>query len=192
MSLTLIFDSCQFLYGFNFANYTIAENFHKIVPTVQMGYIQKNYRSPKQLVILSNLYARIFRGSIETEPSVPHLGRGDNCLEYCNFNDPRQEVYYTANSIRALHDKEGAAWKDVAVLARTNRSLYDFESGLIAAQIPYIIKFDSRSLINQSAFKVMFSLYSLLFNPKDIYALLEIVGIIKGIGVNTLIRFITK
>ena len=181
MSLTLIGDSKQTLYLFRNANPDILEKMDRLLPESQEGHILKNYRSPKQLVLLSNYFAESFKGDLEVHGSVPHKDVSLDALEINSFNTVLDECRFVSKEISSLREG-GVDLGDVAIIARTNRQLLDFEAGFISEKIPYVIKYDSRSVLNQSSFKVLYSIYSILFNPKDINALCEIITPIKGIG----------
>lgn len=182
MSLTLIGDSKQTLYMFRNANPDILEKMDKLISDSQEGCILKNYRSPKQLVMLSNYFSEVFKGDLKIHGSDPFKEVEDHVLEVNQYDTVISESRNVSREISNLR-KNGIDLKDIAILARTNRQLLDFEAGLITEQIPYIIKYDSRSVLNQSSFKVLYSIYSLMINPKDINALCEIILPIKGIGV---------
>jgi DNA helicase-2/ATP-dependent DNA helicase PcrA len=183
MSLTLIGDPKQTLYLFRNANPDILEHMDRLLscPEHQEGYILKNYRSPKQLVMLANYFSSVFHGRLQVHHSDPHKDVEEDVLSVKTFDSVISESRFVSREISKLRN-QGVDLKNIAILARTNRQLLDFEGGLISEKIPYIIRYDSRSVLNQSAFKVLYSIYSLLFNPKDINALCEICIPIKGIG----------
>jgi len=182
MSLMLIGDSMQTLYCWRNARPDLLEHMGDLVPGVQNGYALKNYRSPKQLVLLSNYFAELFADhKYEVVPSVPHLPTRKGCLSVRLFDNSHQEIRYLIKDIIDLN-ASGVDWKQISILSRTNKSLLDLEAGLIAGKVPYTVKYDSRSVMNQSPFKVMYSIYSLMFNPKDINSFCEILLPVKGIG----------
>lgn len=181
MSLTLIGDPKQTLYLFRFANPDILEKMDKLIPDAQEGRILKNYRAPKQLVMLANYFSDVFKGDLEVHYSDPHKDVETDVLSVKEFDTVIMESRYVSQEVSKLRDKE-VDLKDIAILARTNRQLLEFEGGLISEKVPYIIRYDSRSVLNQSSFKVIYSIYSILFNPRDINALCEILIPIKGIG----------
>lgn len=181
MSLTLIGDPMQTLYLFRDANPDILTKMDKLLPGAQEGFILKNYRSPKQLVELSNKVAQLFRNKFEVRDSDPYNKEVDDFVEIKEFYNTEQEASYVSKEIASLI-RGGVNPKDISILARTNRQLLDFEAGLITERIPYIIKYDSRSVLNQSAFKVIYSIFSLMLNPKDINALCEVILPLKGVG----------
>lgn len=181
MSLTLIGDPKQTLYLFRFANPDILEKMDKLIPEAQEGHILKNYRAPKQLVMLANYFSDVFKGDLEIHYSDPHKEVETDVLSVKEFDTVVMESRYVSQEVAKLRSK-GVDLKDIAILARTNRQLLEFEGGLISEKVPYIIRYDSRSVLNQSSFKVIYSIYSILFNPRDINALCEILIPIKGIG----------
>lgn len=183
MSLTLIGDPKQTIYQFRGSNPNILEKMDVLFEGsgTQEGFILKNYRSSKQLVLLANYFSEVFEGDLKVHDSDPHKEAENDVLSIKEFETVIIESRYISREIAKLRDR-GVDLKNIAILARTNRQLLDFEGGLISEKIPYIIRYDSRSVLNQSAFKVLYSIYSILFNPKDIGALCEILIPIKGIG----------
>lgn len=181
MSLTLIGDPKQTIYLFRSSNPDIISKMDRLLPGAQEGFILKNYRSVKQLVELSNHVVRLFKHNFEVKNSDPHLGEQDDFVKIKKFFKTEEEASYVAKEISYLK-RSGVEFKDISILARTNKQLLDFEAGLITEKIPYIIKYDSRSILNQSAFKLIYSIFSLMLNPKDINALCEIILALKGVG----------
>ena len=180
-SIMLVGDSKQTLFTWRNANPDILENFEKILDTeVVETQLLTNYRSPKQHVILSNLFSNSFRGKT-VHHSEPFNAPIKGSIHLSNYDKSTQEMNFIGTEILELV-KQGYKYSDIAVLSRTNKSLLNIEAALISYGIPNIPKHDSRSLTRMSTFKFMFSIYSILLNHKDINSLIEILGSVKGAG----------
>lgn len=184
MSLSFILDPAQSIYGWRSSKPWIAINYPKLFPGKIKSYtILKNYRTPKQLVELANEFRKVFQdhGLIYT-PSVPHLPNMPDVLEIKNFNTPEQEINDILREIKTLHDTKDIPYSKFSILCRRNEDLTMFESGVVSLRIPYYFKFDSQSLIQQSGFKFLYALYSIMLDPTNILAFCELISPIKGIG----------
>lgn len=182
MTLSLVGDPAQSLYLFRNSNADLLLKMNKIIPSAKEYTILKNYRTPKQLVDIANLFRKCFEEhGIAYTPSVPHMQEMPDILAIRHFDDSVQEINSLARDIRALKDK-GVPYSKISVLCRTNKMLTDMESGFISYKIPYFLKYDSWSVMKQSPFRFIYSLYSLILNPQDIYSFCEMLLPIKGIG----------
>ena len=182
MTLSLCGDVCQSIYLWRTSNYNFLLNFHKLFPNIKSHTILKNYRTPKQLVELANEFRKTFvQHGIEYTPSVPHLPDMQDVLEIRGFETSIEEIDFISREIKRLH-RDGVPYSRISVLCRANKMLTDMESGLIAMQIPYYLKYDSGSVMRQSPFRFIYSLYSLILNPSDILSFCELILPLKGIG----------
>jgi DNA helicase-2/ATP-dependent DNA helicase PcrA len=182
LALNLIGDPKQTLYLFRNANPDLLAKMDILLPGSKNVSILKNYRSSKQLVQLANYISEIFKEDFNiVKYSDPVKGEEKDYLKIKEFENPQMESSFVSKEIvKLIH--EGIILDNISILARTNNELLEFEAGLITEKIPYKIKYDSRSILNQSAFKILYSIYSIMFNSKDINALCEILLPIKGFG----------
>ncbi|HEC63905.1 MAG TPA: ATP-dependent helicase [bacterium] len=174
-------DTKQTLFRWRNAVPEILENLEKLTPVPLLeGNLLANYRSTKQLVILSNHIASSFQ-FIRAEPSEPIRELASKTFSHMGFEDSYSEIRHVAKEIRAA-GANGTPYKDVAIIARTNKSLSDLEAAMISERIPYILKYDNRSAVRQSTFRFLYCLYSILLNPRDVVAFSEMLWSIKGFG----------
>lgn len=87
----------------------------------------------------------------------------------------QKDYLYTqlAHSIQKLHQEEGIAYKDIAVLARTHASLEQLAVKLESFHLPYQIPFDE-SFFDHFELQQLESLLRWLQNPQQDYALLSL------------------
>lgn len=183
-SLILIGDPKQSLYSFRSADPNILDKLEYFIPGVQVDvkYLLNNYRSTPKLVEYSNDYSiKEFKEIFDVQPSVSIKEATVSSIFFHQTETMEQEFDYITKDI--LKNKYN--YKDVSILARRNKSLVDLEPYLINNRIPYKIKYDSKSISNQSSFKFLYSVYSILINQKDIEGLCDILEYIKGIGTKT-------
>jgi DNA helicase-2/ATP-dependent DNA helicase PcrA len=145
----------------------------------------KNYRSPTPLIWLANRFAKgVFPEHYGiVEDSVPVKGfeaKGSYVRKW--FNDVEDEMKWIVDEIGRLHKEFGISYKDMAVLCAINNEVSNFEGYFIAKNIPMKMKFDNRSILNKSAYKLVFSIYSMVLNPFDIISFNIFMKYIGGLG----------
>ena len=182
MPITFVGDSAQCIYQFRHSNPLYFEMFHKLYPQSTRKHILKNYRSPEQLVKWANRFREIFKDSgIDITPAVATKPTTEPCffiLDYDTQDDENRDVVSEMCRISA----KGVKWGSMTYLVRTNRAMLDLESYLIARRVPYYMRWDSRSILNQSPFKFLYAVYSVLQNPADIHSLCELMTPVRGVG----------
>lgn len=185
MTLTLVSDPAQSIYGWRSAKTALSLNYPKLAPErIKEFTILKNYRTPKQLVELANEFRKEFnKHGLEYTPSIPHLPEGENVINILDdFSDPEDEMNYILREIKTLHTQHNIPYSQFSVLCRTNNELLSFESGVVSLGIPYYFKFDNQSIMSQTGFKFLYSVYSLMLDPTNFLVFADIVSPIKGIG----------
>lgn len=184
MSIDLVGDSKQCLFGFRGACPILLDRFNIFRPdNTKFLSLKSNYRSSSFLVHASNALGFRFEPYLKNiEPAVPKAKDSEPpVFRMFGFSDTHSEMNKVSLMVRELI-LSGIYPKDIAILSRTNRSLTDVEASMVSRRLPYKMKFDNRSVLNQSAFKIMVSLYALLLNPKDYLALGTFVSSFSGIG----------
>lgn len=188
MPLTCVGDATQALYGFTGAVPEIFSNIEKLIPVKEIQ-LQMNYRSTANLVKLASYYRTIFDSDIPNlKPMIPFKPETEGSLAYKEFDNSYQEYDFITDNIRKLMDS-GAELSEIAILSRTNKELLEIEASMIKGHIPYVVKYDSRSLLNKSPFKLIYAILSVVFNPRDVLSLVEIMGHCKGVGEKTAEHF---
>lgn len=185
--LTLVGDPKQSLYSFRLADPDILDKLDLFFPAenVSTNYLLSNYRSNENLVKLSNGFSRTLENTFDVQDSVSIKDKQKNSFVFKPFDYPEQEYDFIVKDI-AARKTETSNYSDFAAIARTNQSLQEIEPFFIKMKIPYKIKYDARSFFNQSSFKLLYNIYSILLSSSDIDSLLEIFENFKGIGEKTL------
>lgn len=182
---TLIGDTKQSLYSFRDADPFILNDLFKYFSedfTKGTVRLLSNYRSNGNLVRMANYFARNtlsryfeFGDSQYIKDCLP------GCLVMKTSQTFAEEANYILGELQTLVEK-GYDYKDITFLTRSNQNLINIEPYFILNRIPYKLKYDTRSMINSSAFKFIYAIFSHLLNPQDIDSLLEILEYFKGYG----------
>lgn len=191
-SLILVGDPKQSLYSFRLADPNILDKLEKLFDSpVSCNYLLTNYRSTKTLVSLANEYSKSMASYFDVQPSKIVKDFSANSFLFKPFNSLDDELNFIVNDIEAKKNS-GISYNDITLLARRNQSLIEIEPYLIKKRIPYKIKYDNNSLLNQSSFKFVYSLYSILLNPNDVTSLIDCLSFFKGLGEKTLDKIQSK
>lgn len=185
-SLTLVGDPRQTLYTFRFSENKILTGLNQIVSSFRPQEVfedydlRSNYRSPKAVVDLSNIFASTFT-SFDSTDAVPKCSAVPRSISIKQFNNTKEEFAAVAEKVRELKSA-GVAYNDILVLSRSNRTLSQLEPHMISKAIPYKLRLDRNSPINQSAFKFLYLAYSIINNPSDKIATVSVFENVRGFG----------
>jgi len=184
MSLTLVGDIAQSIYGWRDAKPYLFLNFPNLFKDkVKVFSILKNYRSPQQLVEISNVFRKQFEvHGVKYTPAVPVLPEGENVFEINDYSSPDEEHLAIISEIQRLHKQYDIPYSKFSILCRTNDNLTQFEPTMVSMGIPYYFKFDSLSIMNQSAFRYLYNMYSFIINPHNALVFGDLLMTIKGVG----------
>jgi len=186
--LILVGDPKQSLYSFRYADPKILDKLEEFFPgkEVSKNYLLNNYRSNQTLVKLANLYSNSLSEYFDVEHSNSIKPKFPNAFKYKEFDNQDKEMAYITEDLHNHKQLTGNKFQSYAILARRNKTLTDFETYLVSRRIPYKLKYDSKALTNQSSFKFMYNIYSILLNSKDIESYVDLLSMFKGIGDRTL------
>lgn len=135
-SIYVVGDPDQTIYTWRGADVDIIMNFRKDFPDAKTIILNENYRSTKSILTAANsvivnnsnrMKKDLFTSNEENEKVIHYAALSE---EY--------EAAYVAQQIAYLHSK-GKAYRDMAVLYRSNYLSRSVERGLMDLRIPYII-----------------------------------------------------
>ncbi len=185
-NLCVVGDDDQSIYKFRGANIQNILNFEKIYPTAHVIRLEQNYRSTQNILSAAN------------EVIHHNIGRKDKSL--WTENEEGSPVFFTqyptdyaeaegvAQGIRDCADEKGAAYKDFAILYRTNAQSRVFEEKLIARNIPYRV-IGSINFYQRKEIKDLLAYLKTIDNALDNLAVKRIINVPKrGIGLTTVDR----
>lgn len=130
--LCCVGDDDQAIYGWRGADVENILNFHKDFKNAKIIRLEKNYRSGKHIVnaattLISHNRKRLGK-TLRTD-----FEEGEKIIVKCCDND-FVEMQFVANKIKALRKK--MKYEDIAILARSNSAIRNFEDYLINHDIP--------------------------------------------------------
>ena len=182
LSMTIVGDDDQSIYGWRGAKVETIQTFEHDFPGTHIVRLEQNYRSTAAILdaanaVIANNPARLGK-NLWTEGE-----RGDPIRLYAAFNE-QDEARFTADEIQRLIDG-GTNPNDIAILYRSNAQSRVLEEALIHSQIPYRIyggqRFYERLEIRNSV-----AYLRLILNRQDDAALERIINVpTRGIGNKT-------
>lgn len=134
--LYVVGDPDQTIYSWRGADVNIIMNFEKDFKGVKTIMLNENYRSTSCILNGANSVIRNNKNRLDKELFTSRTSN-EKITHYASAND-EYEAAYVANKISELH-REGKAYKDIAVLYRSNYLSRSIEKALLDERIPYII-----------------------------------------------------
>lgn len=186
-SLTMVGDLCQSIYGFrdavphNFSEEYMKQYFSK----VESLALQNNYRSEPDIVKVCNYVRELANDNI---PAIAVKQKSKNAVKIVQTANNILEGKYLTDKIREF-ELQGYKPKDIIVICRTNRYIKSvIEPAMIKANLKYRVlgAGNSRRMLEKPLSRFFVDIISYVVNPKDNYALTEILKQIKGIGQSNL------
>ncbi len=179
-SLFCVGDYDQSIYAFNGADISIITNFVQNYPNANVFSLSKNYRSSKYILELANKVIannpRIYPKQLEVIKSgVAHI---PSVLQY-----PDMFAQYNgiAKRIQEMHETEGLAYSDFAIIYRNNISADGLQAALRTLNIGSRRK-GSGSFFDSKEIEFLLCLCSVLTNERDMMSYIHIFSHAKGIG----------
>ncbi|MFV0479368.1 MAG: ATP-dependent helicase [Anaerorhabdus sp.] len=135
-SVLVVGDPDQTIYTWRGADVNIIMNFEKDYVSCKTIFLNENYRSTDKILQGANSVIRCNRHRIEKELYTKN--KSENLITHYSTTSEEYEAYWIANKIQELNH-QGTAYKDMAVLYRSNYLSRAVEKGLLDERIPYII-----------------------------------------------------
>ena len=134
--ICVVGDDYQAIYGFTGATPRYLVDMPACFPRAAVIRLETNYRSSPEILNLANRLVPRLGGAPKTLRPVRPPGPAPVVAAF----DGPEETAFVAERIRALHDEEGIAYREIAVLYRTNGRSEAYEEALMAAAIPYQVR----------------------------------------------------
>ena len=182
LSMTIVGDDDQSIYGWRGARVETIQTFGHDFPGTHIVRLEQNYRSTSTILDAAN--AVIARNPARLGKNLWTEGeRGDPIRLYAAFNE-QDEARYVADEINQLLEA-GTNANEIALLYRSNAQSRVLEEALIHSQIPYRIyggqRFYERLEIRNSV-----AYLRLILNRQDDAAIERIINVpTRGIGNKT-------
>ena len=179
--ITVVGDSDQSIYAFRGADIRNIQDFEQDFPNAKTIMLEQNYRSTQTILDAAN--AVIARNENRKPKKLwTALGEGDKIVGYAADN-AQQEAGWIANEITRIHEEEGVAYRDIAIMYRANAQSRSLEEAMINANLPYQLvggtKFYERREIKDAL-----AYLQAIVNPADNVNVRRILNVPKrGLGV---------
>ena len=179
--ITVVGDSDQSIYAFRGADIRNIQDFEQDFPNAKTIMLEQNYRSTQTILDAAN--AVIAKNENRKPKKLwTALGEGDKIVGYAAYN-AQQEAGWIANEIARIHEEEGIAYRDIAIMYRTNAQSRSLEEAMINANLPYQLvggtKFYERREIKDAL-----AYLQAIVNPADNVNVRRILNVPKrGLGV---------
>ena len=135
-AITVVGDSDQSIYAFRGADIRNIAEFGKDFPGSKTILLEQNYRSTQNILSAAN--AVISKNFDRPEKNLwSDAGDGEKIVSFTGL-DERGEAAYIVDQIQDLR-KAGTAYRDMAVLYRTNALSPSLEAELKSQRVPYMV-----------------------------------------------------
>ena len=175
-NLCVVGDDDQSIYKFRGANIRNILDFERVYPDAKVIKLEQNYRSTQSILDAAN--AVIQNNENRKDKALWTEKGAGNRIHFRTFDNAYEEAEYIADDIVRKVKKEGANYKDCAVLYRTNAQSRLLEERMVVEGIPYNvvggINFYSRAEI-----KDIMAYLKTIDNGRDEVALRRIINVPK-------------
>lgn len=134
-NLCVVGDDDQSIYGFRGADIRNILDFEAAFPGAKVIKLEQNYRSTKRILDVANEIIRNNKGRNDKRLWTDNEAGFRAVFHQCDTAN--EEAAWVAGDIKANHDDGRFAWKDMAVLYRTNMQSRLLEERCVALSVPY-------------------------------------------------------
>ena len=179
--ITVVGDSDQSIYAFRGADIRNIQDFEQDFPNAKTIMLEQNYRSTQTILDAAN--AVIARNENRKPKKLwTALGEGDKIVGYAADN-AQQEAGWIANEIAQIHEEEGVAYRDIAIMYRANAQSRSLEEAMINANLPYQLVCGTK-FYERREIKDALAYLQAIVNPADNVNVRRILNVPKrGLGV---------
>jgi DNA helicase II / ATP-dependent DNA helicase PcrA len=182
-NVCVVGDDAQSIYSFRGARIENIFDFRNDFPGAITYKLEQNYRSTKNIVNAANSIIDKNDGQIR-KTIFSNNEEGEKIRVFEAVTDSEEGVR-VASDIMTTHHTDHAAWKEFAILYRTNAQSRVFEETLRKKNIPYRV-YGGLSFYERKEIKDIMAWFRLIVNPDDEEAFRRAVGFPRrGIGDNT-------
>ena len=183
-NLCVVGDDDQSIYRFRGANIRNILDFEKYFPEAKIIKLEQNYRSTQSILDAANA---VIRNNVGRKDKALWTDRGAGSrIHLRQFDNAYEEAEYIADDVARKVKKEGAQYKDCAVLYRTNAQARLLEERMIMEGIPYDVV-GGTNFYSRMEVKDILAYLKTIDNGRDEVALRRIINVPKrGIGPATL------
>ncbi len=184
-NLCVVGDDDQSIYRFRGADIENILSFERQHPGCRTIRLEQNYRSTGHILAAANALIKNNAGR-KGKTLWTESGAGEKVRVRTVFNET-EEAGFVADQILESRSR-GEAWRDSAVLYRTNAQSNALEMALKRCGVPYKV-YGGMKFFDRAEVKDMLSYLAVLNNPADDLRLRRIVNVpVRGIGDTTMDR----
>ncbi|MBO7364407.1 MAG: UvrD-helicase domain-containing protein, partial [Lachnospiraceae bacterium] len=185
-NLCVVGDDDQSIYRFRGADIRNILEFEKYFPETKVVKLEQNYRSTTGILDAANAVIRHNAGRKEKR-LWSELGKGDP-VAFRLFENGQQEAEFVVRKIREAVRTGKAAYKDCAVLYRTNAQSRLFEERCLGSDVPYRIV-GGVNFYQRQEIKDLLAYLKTIANGQDDLSTRRILNVPRrGIGDTTIAR----
>ena len=182
-NLCVVGDDDQSIYKFRGANIRNILDFEKYFPEAKVIKLEQNYRSTQSILDAANAVISNNEGR-KDKALWTDRGAG-NKIHFRSFDNAYEEAEFIAEDICKKVKKEGATYKDCAVLYRTNAQARLLEERMIMEGVPYNVV-GGTNFYARAEIKDILAYLKTVDNGRDEVAVRRILNVPKrGIGAAT-------
>ena len=183
-NLCVVGDDDQSIYKFRGANIRNILDFEQYFPEARVIKLEQNYRSTQSILDAANAVIQNNQGR-KDKALWTDRGAGSK-IHFRQFDNAYEEAEYIADDVCRKVRKEGASYKDCAVLYRTNAQSRLLEERMIMEGVPYNVV-GGTNFYSRLEIKDILAYLKTIDNGRDEVAVRRIVNVPKrGIGAATL------
>ncbi len=179
-NLCVVGDDDQSIYKFRGANIRNILDFEKYFPEAKVIKLEQNYRSTQSILDAANA---VISNNERRKDKALWTERGSGELvHFRQFDNAYEEAEYIADDVCRKVRKQGAQYKDFAVLYRTNAQARLLEERMIMEGVPYNVV-GGTNFYARAEIKDILAYLKTIDNGRDDVAVRRIINIPKrGIG----------
>ncbi len=183
-NLCVVGDDDQSIYKFRGANIYNILNFEDEYPEAKVIKLEQNYRSTKNILAAANGVIAHNEGRKEKALWTNH--EAGDLVDFSLYDNEYMEADGVVHKICDMHNMEGLAYNNFAILYRTNAQSRIFEEKLLMNNIPYRI-IGGQNFYGRKEIKDLICYLKVIDNGRDDIAVRRIINVPKrGIGAESL------
>ncbi len=186
-NIAVVGDDWQSIYSWRGADFRNILNFEKDYPDCVVIKLEQNYRSTKN--ILEAAHEVIAKNSVRSDKKLWTAAGAGSPIQVLQVTSERAEAEVIVRRIRGAVDIRARAYKDFAVLYRTNAQSRALEEVFVHYGLPYRIVGGVR-FYDRKEVKDILAYLRLIYQPEDIVSFERVVNVpARGIGSKSLQNF---
>ncbi|MBQ2802654.1 MAG: UvrD-helicase domain-containing protein [Lachnospiraceae bacterium] len=182
-NLCVVGDDDQSIYKFRGANIRNILDYEKIYPEAAVIKLEQNYRSTQNILNAANA---VIQNNVGRKDKALWTDKGSGSrVHFRQFDTAYEEAEYIADDICKRVKREGAEYRDCAILYRTNAQARLLEERMVVEGVPYNVV-GGTNFYSRQEIKDILAYLKTIDNGRDEVALRRIINVPKrGIGAAT-------